>query len=159
MDGAMLTFMEEIRAIRRADTNDPFSDPNNEDASFVKNLYHHLVKVPTDRKMDIQISIFNFTGVCIRAAMPRDPMPPVISHHQRPYHAEQAPQHLFHHPYHPGINPHHQRAPATTAQNVVPPPHVAPTYESSSSQGTSYSNSCQSSNPYSTSHSPYYQDL
>ncbi|XP_073471980.1 uncharacterized protein [Aquarana catesbeiana] len=158
MDAAMLGFMEEMRATRRADTTDPFSDPNNQDASFARNLYHHLVRVPNERKMDVQMSIFNFTGVCIRAAMSGEPMPPVITHHQRPYHGEQAPQHSFH-PYHPGINPHHQRAPAHTGQNVVPPPQVAPTYESSSSQGTSYSHSSQSSTPYSTSHSPYYQDL
>lgn len=93
MDAAMLSFMEEMRATRRADTTDPFSDPNNQDASFARNLYHHLVRVPNERKMDVQMSIFNFTGVCIRAAMSGEPMPPVITHHQRPYHGEQAPQH------------------------------------------------------------------
>ncbi|XP_077334746.1 uncharacterized protein LOC143976197 [Lithobates pipiens] len=155
MDGAMLSFMQEMTAMRRADSNDPFADPNNEDASFVKNLYHHLSKVPTVRKMDVHMAIFNFTGVCVRAALSGDPMPPVITHPQRPY-GEQASQHPYPHPYHhPGIIPHHQRAPAPTAQNFAPPPQVAP----SSSPATSYLSSPQSSNPYPTSHSPYYQDL
>lgn len=142
--------------MHRADNKDPFSDPNNEDATFLRSLYHHLQKVPNPRKMDVQLAICNFTGVCVRAAMSGDPMPPVITPLQRPFHSEQAPPPSFNQQYHPGIIPHHHRAPATTAQNFGPPSQAL-TYESSSSQATSYSS--QSSNPYSTTPSPYYQDL
>ncbi|PIO22533.1 hypothetical protein AB205_0196640, partial [Aquarana catesbeiana] len=60
MDGAMLSFIEEMKAMRRVDANDPFADPTNQDAIFVKNLYHHLGQVPTLRKMDVKIAIFNY---------------------------------------------------------------------------------------------------
>lgn len=172
MDAAMMAFMEDIRSMRRVESTDPFADPTNPDAIFLRNLYQHLSQIPPPKKMEVQMAIFNFTGLCIRAAMAGDPMPSYnYSYHQRPYqYTEPAPttqssQHIYAHHLYPQSNPmqYHQRPP-TPAHNM-PQSQVSPysqpntsSYESSSSQAHSFGSSSQGSNQYSKSPS-YYQEL
>ncbi|XP_040210391.1 uncharacterized protein LOC120941167 [Rana temporaria] len=159
MDAAMIAFMEDMRGIRRADSDrkDPFLDPTNEDANFLRSNLYYLQKIPDARKMEVHLAIGSFTGVCVRAALAGEPMPVFTSPLQRQYQPEQAPQAPHFQPhYHQAFIPQHHRAPATTAQNVLPPPQE-PTHDSSTSQATS----SQSYNPYpySTSPRPFYQQL
>ncbi|PIO38564.1 hypothetical protein AB205_0003760 [Aquarana catesbeiana] len=85
IEGAMIQFMEDMRERRRAETRDPFSDPSNPDAVYLRSLYHQLTQVPMHRKMEVHMSLYNFPGVCVRAAISGDPMPPLINEQQRPY--------------------------------------------------------------------------
>lgn len=50
MDSAMMLFMEDMRGMRRADSMDPFSEPANPDATFLRNLYDNIGQTPTQNK-------------------------------------------------------------------------------------------------------------
>ncbi|PIO25718.1 hypothetical protein AB205_0094590 [Aquarana catesbeiana] len=132
IEGAMIQFMEDMRERRRAETRDSFSDPANQDAVYLRSLYHQLAQVPMHRKMEVHMSLFNFTGACVRAAIAGDPMPPLINEQQRPYQhpyaLDPAPlnltsQQMYHHQY---PTPHQ---PTTSVRNAVTPPQVAPYYQ------------------------------
>ncbi|PIO31301.1 hypothetical protein AB205_0022490, partial [Aquarana catesbeiana] len=131
IEGAMIQFMEDMRERRRAETRDPFSDPSNKDAVYLRSLYHQLTQVPMHRKMEVHMSLYNFTGACLRAAISGDPMSPLINEQQRPYQGyalDPAPLNLtshqmYHHQY---PTPHQQHQPTTSVHNAVTPPQVAP---------------------------------
>ncbi|XP_040209098.1 uncharacterized protein LOC120940362 [Rana temporaria] len=150
LDNAMLSFMEEMKA-RRPDSNDPFLDPNNEDALFLRSQYHLLQKMNPDRKLDMRLAIGQYIGTCLKASMSGDPVPQVISPSQRQFYPDHPPPAPYTHRFQPSPIPHHYRAPASTAQNFPVPPQ-APNYDPSPSQGTSRSDS-------SLFPTPYYQDL
>ncbi|PIO23718.1 hypothetical protein AB205_0168760 [Aquarana catesbeiana] len=131
IEGAMIQFMEDMRERRRAESRDPFSDPANQDAVYLRSLYHQLAQVPMHRKMEVHMSLFNFTGVCVRAAIAGDPMPPLINEQQRPYQhpyaLDPAPLNLTSRMYHHQYPTPHQ--PTTGVHNAVTPPQVAPYYQ------------------------------
>ncbi|PIO27363.1 hypothetical protein AB205_0176990 [Aquarana catesbeiana] len=83
MDKAMKSFMDEVTSFKRQESKDPFCDPNNSNASFLRTIYHTLQKALAERQMEIHMGIFNYVGGCIRAAESGMPLP-TISQYEPP---------------------------------------------------------------------------
>ncbi|PIO23933.1 hypothetical protein AB205_0116780 [Aquarana catesbeiana] len=62
MDKTMKSFMDEMTPFKRQESKDPFSDPNNSNAYFLRTIYHTLQKAPAERQMEIHMGIFNYVG-------------------------------------------------------------------------------------------------
>ncbi|XP_040205927.1 uncharacterized protein LOC120946210 [Rana temporaria] len=155
MDAAMLTFMEDMRAMRKdvPERKDPFLDPTHVNANFLRNSLFFLDQVPDERKIEVHLAIGNFTGACVQAALAGEPMPVFTRQQQRPYQPEQTPQlHTYQQPF----SSHHPRAPATTTQNLLPLLRE-PTNDSSTSQPTT--SQPFTPYPYSPSPRPFYHQL
>ncbi|PIO02753.1 hypothetical protein AB205_0182370, partial [Aquarana catesbeiana] len=174
----MKSFMDEMTSFKRQESKDPFCDPNNSNASFLRTIYHTLLKAPAERQMEIHMGIFNYVGGCIRAAESGMPLP-TISHYEPPQRSYRqysyeslclpAQPYLPPYPQTPvrayssmhNIQRPYASSPAHSSQGTYPQSVNTSSNYADASQANSQTSS-DSSSQHSTSYSPYptsfYQD-
>ncbi|PIO28441.1 hypothetical protein AB205_0018490, partial [Aquarana catesbeiana] len=180
MDEAMKSLMDEMTSFKRQETKDPFCDPNNSNASFLRTICHTPQKAPAARQMEIHMGIFNYVGGCIRAAESGMPLPtisqyeaPQRSYCQYSYESPCLPAQPYLLPYpqtpvrayssmHNTQRPSYASSPAHSSQGTYPQSVYTSSNSADASEAnkqTSSGSSSQNSTSYSLPPTSFYQDL